>query len=134
MGRPPHGWPEFMANVTVLPNGCWQWGGRTDGKGYGMFKDTRAHIWAYTEKVGPVPEGMVLDHWRCDNVWCANYEHVRPETNRVNVLRGTSFSARNHAKTECPTCGGPYERNSRGQRFCRPCRNARKRRWRRGEV
>lgn len=129
-----HGWSDFMAHIVKLENGCWQWRGRRDRKGYGRFASTRAHIWAYEQKVGPVPEGTVLDHWLCDNKWCANYEHVRPETNRVNTLRGTSFSARNHAKTECPKCGGPYEVNYRGQRFCRPCRNARSRRRRGSEI
>jgi hypothetical protein len=78
--------------------------------------------------VGPIPPGLVLDHvqargcaWNC----CVNPAHLEPVTNRVNILRGTSFAAVNFAKTNCGACGEPYDLINcyvwRGRRDCRAC-------------
>lgn len=54
------------------------------------------HVVVYEAHVGPVPEGMVLDHWVCDNRWCVNHHHVRPATQRENILRGNGATAKRH--------------------------------------
>jgi hypothetical protein len=84
--------------------GCWNWVRGGDKDGYGLFRDGkkyRAHRWSYTHHVGEIPEGLVLDHFACDNKGCVNPEHVRPVTVRENTLRGRANSAANLAKTHC---------------------------------
>lgn len=121
---------RFIAKVAVQPNGCWTWTGSLDGKGlYSSFWDgerTRvAHIYAYEFFVGPVPEGLQLDHFRCDDTACVNPFHLRPVTCRENLLRGDTITARNLSRTHCPH-GHPYdEKNTyiyKGERRCRACR------------
>lgn len=76
--------------------GCWRWVGKHSKSGYaeatlrlpdGTRQYWRVHKLTYTEKHGPVPTGLVLDHFRCDNRWCVNPDHVRPVTQRENALR-----------------------------------------------
>lgn len=85
-----------------------------------------AHKWAYESIVGPVPEGMELDHL-CRNRACVNPAHLEAVSRRVNQLRGLSISAKNARKTHCvhghPLTGeNVYE--WRGSRYCRACRAA----------
>lgn len=130
---------RFLAKVDA-PNGifgCWVWQGQTE-KGYGRFYidggSVRAHRWAYQRAVGPIPEGLVLDHL-CRNPSCVNPFHLEAVTQAVNTLRGTGFAAVNAAKTHCSrghefTPANTYRRRS-GGRECRICLNARVRAWQR---
>jgi hypothetical protein len=81
--------PRFWARVHH-DDGCWMWTG-TLNKGYGMFsfggKTRRAHRFAYEALVGPIPEGLALDHL-CRNPACVNPAHLEPVTWRENVYRG----------------------------------------------
>jgi hypothetical protein len=92
-----------------------------------------AHRFAYQMLVGPIPEGLTLDHL-CRNTGCCNPEHLEAVTHRDNVLRGVSFAAVNAVKTECPR-GHPYDSEntyivpSTGGRLCRLCQRDHKRRW-----
>jgi HNH endonuclease len=78
---------------TVASNGCWNWDNQVDSDGYGRGADystgrrTRAHILVYEAHVGPVPEGLQLDHL-CRNKRCVNPTHLEPVTNRENTHRG----------------------------------------------
>lgn len=73
--------------------------------GYGRFsvggKIWYAHRVAYEALVGPIPQGLMIDHL-CRNRSCVNVEHMEPVTNRVNILRGDTVTAANAAKTHCP--------------------------------
>lgn len=112
--------------------GCHIWiGCRVNG--YGRVRDggtsRPAHRVRYEREIGPVPDGMDLDHFACDNPACCNPRHVRPVTTRENVLRSDCVAARNLAKTHCPQ-GHPLEGDNlvraslaRGERRCLVCRD-----------
>jgi len=106
---------------------CWIFTGAGCGVGYGEIwahgRVMRAHRVAYELLIGPVPEGLTLDH-RCRNRRCVNPAHLEPVTNRENLLRGNGWSGRNARATHCPK-GHPYseENTTRrgGKRYCRTC-------------
>src|SRR3990167_922192 len=115
------------------PNsGCWLWIGFVDERGYGHVwwdgKCRRAHREMYSLLIGPIDEGMALDHL-CRVRSCVNPAHLEQVSHRENCLRGVSFSAANASKVLAP-CGHPYtyiRPRTRGGRECRPCRNLRAR-------
>lgn len=69
---------------------CWVWIGTLTSKGYGRFhihsKRYRAHRWSYERFVGPLEEGMTIDHL-CKRKSCVNPEHLEQVTNSVNIQR-----------------------------------------------
>lgn len=72
------------------PDCCWPWlAARANG--YGKFyvdgRMVRAHRFAYELLVGPIPEGLVLDHL-CAVTFCVNPAHLEPVTQRENARRG----------------------------------------------
>jgi len=109
---------------------CWLWL-QALVTGYGRFWDGRrewkAHVFAWVEQHGPVPEGLQLDHL-CRVRRCVRPEHLEPVTARINTLRGATLPAANVQKTGCPA-GHPYDventRIYRGRRHCRACDRAR---------
>jgi hypothetical protein len=129
----------FEARYIPEPNtGCWLWIGAATN-GYGNFKirdglTYYAHRLSYMHHVGPIPNGLVLDH-KCRVSHCVNPEHLEAVTQGTNVRRGIAASSelhpsaiKNRAKTHCPR-GHPYNKtntytNSRGQRCCKICKNA----------
>ena len=135
MDRPPTA-DRFWSFVDVRGHDeCWEWtGGRNTG--YGQFVIGRrtwyAHRIAYELQVGPIPEGMQIDHL-CRNRACQNAGHLEPVTPRENVLRSASPSAQNAKKTTCPA-GHPYDEantywtpaRTRSCRLCNRARNARR--------
>lgn len=122
----PHA-PGWIEDGT----GCEIWIGASNGSGYGRaWVDGRAqmvHRMRYEREIGPIPDGMELDHFACDNGagGCCNPRHCRPVTPRENQLRGDTISSQNSAKTHCPH-GHPLDgRDNRGSRYCKTC----KREW-----
>lgn len=110
----------YWRHVAVDPNGCWNWTGNLNTSGYGRWfgwgnKATplAAHVVAYTHLVGPVPDGLQLDHLchthdaeclggKCAHRTCVNPAHLEPVTARENLLRSPhTQAARNAAKTHC---------------------------------
>ncbi|MFI1562215.1 HNH endonuclease [Streptomyces sp. NPDC020490] len=84
--------PRFWARVDkTAPGGCWVWTGSVESKGYGAptinGAKRPAHRVAYEDLVGPIPEGLHLDHL-CRVRRCVNPEHLEPVTSRENALRG----------------------------------------------
>jgi hypothetical protein len=107
---------------------CWLWTGSFDSGGYGRLrigqrKYSLAHRFSYQLFVGPVPEGLHLDHL-CRVRSYVNPEHLEPVTRKENILRGMGAAAANARKTHCPA-GHPYEgdnlRSSQYGRQCRAC-------------
>ncbi len=120
---------RFHASYKVNPEkGCWEWQGSLY-KGYAKFNDDgvahKAHRYSYEMHVGPIPDGLVLDHL-CRNRRCVNPKHLEPVTDAVNILRGVSPPAMNAQKTHCQNghlLSGPNVYNApNGQRTCRECR------------
>lgn len=118
--------------------GCDLWlGAKTSGYGRinvrddGRLVQCRAHVLAWEWKNGSVPEGLHLDHFlfpgACIGPSCCNPDHVKPVTQRQNVLRGSGPPAVNARKTHCVrgheyTPDTTYYRPN-GHRACRTCRN-----------
>jgi hypothetical protein len=100
---------RFWEKVEKKPDGCWEWKAGKDKDGYGGFsvcrKKTRAHRFIYEATYGPIPpytsKGFELDHVICSNPGCVNPEHMRLVTQKANVLRGESPSAKNARQTHC---------------------------------
>lgn len=124
---------RFWNKVDVgHPLGCWVWTAWKDD-GYGRIdvdgRGVMAHRWSYQALVGPIPEGMQLDHL-CRVRSCVNPDHLELVTSAENTRRGFSVSRANRAKTHCPS-GHVYDEvntyiDRRGKRYCRKCQNKRR--------
>ena len=118
-------------------NGCKVWQGHRDRHGYGRItvngRPRLAHRVAYEVHLGPIPDGLTLDH-TCRCRTCVNVQHLEPVTARENTLRGTSPSAINARKTVCKS-GHPFSeantyRFGARHRHCRKCNRAAVNRYR----
>lgn len=117
---------------------CWIWTGALS-TGYGFFNPSArekgyAHRYSYEWSVGPIPDGMQLDHL-CRNTRCVNPAHLEPVEPGENYRRGNGFSGINSRKTHCPG-GHEYDApntyvDARGQRHCRKCRAQRQAEYKR---
>lgn len=128
---------RFWEKVSILPNGCWPWTGCTSGP-YGHFgltvtipgahaKMIGAHVWSYTHCVGPIPEGLQLDH-SCRNKLCVNPLHLYPVTGQVNTLIGIGPAAINAAKSVCKWGHNNWQYRTDGTgRACATCLDIRAR-------
>lgn len=122
---------RFLSKIKIAENGCWEWLGAHNDKGYGHFdvgsrnsrKTMITHIYSYETFVGPIPEGKELDH-TCRNRGCVNPDHLEPVTHIENCRRGDA-GIKDRSKTHCPQ-GHPYDEENtyidyRGYRVCRIC-------------
>ena len=132
---------ERLLSKTIInwETGCWEWTASTNGFGYGQFGIGRRHVGAhraaYELLVGPIPDGLHLDHL-CRVRHCINPAHLEPVTCRENVRRSPiTTGALNRTKTYCPA-GHKYDAENTliipnsGERRCRACANAARDRYR----
>ena len=97
---------------------CWQWLGSLNRNGYGNCchngKGMPAYRFAYEFLVGPVPDGLELDHL-CRNPPCVNPAHLEPVTHQENIRR--HFATITH----CPQGHDYTAENTRLDRYGRKC-------------
>jgi hypothetical protein len=118
---------------------CWLWTACVGSHGYGLFflNEPRqlTHRVAYEHLVGPIPEGLVIDHVAargCVHRNCVNPAHMEVVTHTVNTLRGSGATAVNAAKTHCkrghPLAGANLSIVA-GRRRCKTCHRLRQRKY-----
>ena len=87
---------ERLEKYIEKTDDCWLWTGAKQ-KGYGAVQYRgrlhRAHRAVYTELVGEIPDGLVLDHL-CRVPACVRPEHLEPVTQRENLRRGVNVGLR----------------------------------------
>ena len=126
--------PEEFIFERAMPepnSGCWLWLLKLDKDGYGCLKKNgkhwRSHRYAYETLVGPIPDGLEIDHL-CRNKSCCNPSHLEVVTTQQNIQRrphSDKVGKYKLANTHCPH-GHPYSGDNlrvatNGQRVCRTC-------------
>lgn len=79
-------WPKVDKTTT-----CWLWAGGITAAGYGALRSDDGsvlltHRFSYELHVGPIPDGLVIDHL-CRNKRCCNPTHLEAVTQGENVVR-----------------------------------------------
>ena len=128
---------RLSRRTVVTPNGCHEWRGYADPKGYGRMRLSKAkviqtHRLAWELERGPIPEGMSVLH-HCDNPPCHNVEKclflgTTADNNTDKAMKGRSRNGR-LGRTHCPQ-NHPYDEANTyitpdGGRDCRICRKDR---------
>lgn len=131
---------ERFAAKVALPDdwrGCWLWTGALNGVGYGVLgRGARddglvyAHRLSFELFVGPIPEGLHIDHV-CRTRRCVNPFHLEAVTQSRNNRRardaqagrpiGSAEDACIHGHRFTPE--NTYTHKS-GRRSCRTCNRA----------
>jgi hypothetical protein len=83
---------EYRVESRGYETPCWIWQRAISSTGYGTITRRRgvrglAHRLYYEWFVGPIPDGLVIDHL-CRNPACVNPEHLEPVAQTENVRRG----------------------------------------------
>ena len=131
---------RFMSKVRVPtddPQQCWEWVGFIMPTGHGQMREGLAHRVGYELLVGPIPEGLTIDH-ECHNLAysrgecdggrdcphrrCVNPWHLNPKTMIENARAG----AGDHSTKEFCRNGHPNAEFRRvtpsGHTYCQKCR------------
>ena len=88
---------DVLEDKVLIDDGCWLWTGKTDGRAkgpYGQFTQKRngvakknsPHRAMYELMVGPIPEGLTIDHL-CNTPLCCRPDHLEPVTAAENQRR-----------------------------------------------
>jgi HNH endonuclease len=129
--------------ITKQQDGCWLVHTTNSSDGYSRWRykpgsrEFYCHVWAYLAFIGPIPDGMTVDHLchsaavergeceggvECPHRRCANPDHLELVTMSEQSLRQNHANRR---KTECPK-GHPLSGDNLivwkdGKRRCRTC-------------
>lgn len=116
--------PDEMLDAAVLDGDCWLRVHSIRPNGYAGVHlagvgQMYAHRVAYEHMVGPIPDGLDLDHL-CRRRNCINPAHLDPVTRKVNIQRATDRIV------TCPR-GHDYDAGNtyidpKGHRRCRECK------------
>jgi hypothetical protein len=95
---------RIQRKIRITGSACWEWTGCVNSKGYGCVSDGTGrvvliHRYVYETLVGPIPDGLQLDHVKalgCTTKRCASPGHLEPVTGLENVRRGSAAT-----KTHC---------------------------------
>lgn len=136
---------RIIGAVEFTAEGCWIWTKAKQTNGYGSIgvghsKSKLVHRASYEAFVGPIPDGMTLDHEchteatdceggkTCRHRPCVNPDHLTPVTSAENNRRGLSPAAVNGRRTHCVNGHLLDEANTivkrDGHRNCRTCQYA----------
>lgn len=121
---------RLFSRLTIdAETGCLLWTGAINKNGYGYISlpgrtMARVHRVMYELFVGPIPDGLELDHL-CRVRHCASPAHLEAVTRRTNTLRGESPSALAVRRGACSQ-GHPFDEintywTPTGARRCRAC-------------
>lgn len=104
MGDSDRDFARFLSWVDLSVDGCWLWIGAVNNKGYGSTsvsnRSVMAHRWSYELFVGPIPDGLHIDHL-CRIRNCVRPDHLEPVTLAENNRRSSM-------KTSCKY-GHPFD-------------------------
>ena len=133
----------ILSRITINAEGCWIISG-SKSHGYGQISvkhiPRRAHRISYEVFVGPIPEGLELDHTchdpqicaggsACPHRACVNPAHLMPVTKAFNL--SPARNARNKPRTHCAqghkytlenTLKQGYKGEEKKWRACRECK------------
>ena len=115
--------PYLFDRITVTET-CWLWTGPKYHNGYGQARGGRVHRLMYEALVGPIPDGLELDHL-CRIRECVNPEHLEPVTRAENARR-----ARTRGEAigrPCKRCGVDSWFRKRNSWNCAECERIRER-------
>ncbi|MGA8330420.1 MAG: hypothetical protein WB777_14120 [Mycobacterium sp.] len=136
--KTPRPMERRIAEAIRIEGDCWIWTKSLSRYGYGRISmgnlSRLAHRMTYEFLVGPIPDGLPLDHQchnrdttcpgglKCRHRRCVNPAHLEPVTQAVNLARSV------HANTKKTHCMRGHEFNKkntylrpRGGRACRVC-------------
>lgn len=81
------GTSDYIVEDRGYKTPCWVWQRSVTPNGYGKLADRYAHRMYYEQNVGPIPDGMELDHL-CRVRQCCRPDHLEPVPHTVNIRRG----------------------------------------------
>lgn len=123
---------RFIVMVDRGESPCWNWLGHVMPNGYGQFRwpgGSLAHRYAYTLWIGPIPDGMVIDHL-CRNRKCVNPSHLRAISQGDNIRAGVRKTQQTECRNGHPLTGDNLKPTASGRRQCRACQVEANRRYR----